>query len=229
MNILISGASSEIAVKVVNQLKGYDLFGISRSENKNLEKYKKFLQLVDYTDIELKSALSKIEKNSINSLIIFNGFHKTSMLSNFNSNLFDKILDINLKKPLMIANQVLKNKIYKEKFSIVFIGSVSSMVNDIGNAYYSLAKSALINSTKILAKELKNKDIRVNCINIGMVETDMSEKLLRVLPKDLQSQVLSRQNNKFVEISDITSMLISLINNNSINGQNFNLDNGYGL
>ena len=84
-------------------------------------------------------------------------------------------------------------------------------------------------STKILAKELKNKDIRVNCINIGMVETDMSEKLLRVLPKDLQSQVLSRQNNKFVEISDITSMLISLINNNSINGQNFNLDNGYGL
>jgi 3-oxoacyl-[acyl-carrier protein] reductase len=229
MNILISGASSEIALKVVSKIQNYNFYGISRSNTGNSKKFKKFLQVKDYTDFEIKKVLEKIEKNSIESLIIFNGYHKASMLSNFNPNLFDKIMDINLKKPLMIANQVIKNKVYSKNFSIIFIGSVSSTVNDIGNAFYSLSKSALINSTKILAKELKNKKIRVNCINIGMVETEMSENLLKVLPKDLQSQVLSRQNNKFVDISDIVSTLISLIDNKAINGQNFNLDNGYSL
>lgn len=229
MNILIAGASSEIAVKVTNQLKDFNFYGISRSEPENIDKFSNFFQIEDYSDTEIKSILSQLEKNSMDSLIIFNGFHKASMLSNFNSSLFDKIFDINLKKPLMIASQVVKNKLYTKKFSITFIGSVSSTVNDIGNAYYSLSKSTLINATKILAKELKNKEIRVNCINIGMVESDMTEKLLKVLPKDLQTQVLSRQNHKYVEISSIATILNTLIKNQSINGQNFSLDNGYSL
>ena len=229
MNILISGASSEIALKVVSETKDFNFYGLSRSNSEHKDIYKNFWKIKNYTSDELKKTFDQIDNGFFDGLIIFNGTQSPSLLSNFRESQFDELLDINFKIPIKLTNQMLKSKIISNNFNVCFLGSIASKVNDIGNAYYAISKNILAHSTKILAKELKNKSIRINCLNVGLVETKMSENIFKKIPKEGQKELLSRQNNRYVAISDISSTLLTIMKNKAINGQEINLDNGYSL
>ena len=138
-------------------------------------------------------------------------------------------MNVNFKIPIIVINQILKNKKYTEDFSICFIGSIASQVNEIGNAYYGLSKLMLAHSAKVLAKELKQKQIRFNCLNIGLVETQMTKNILKKIPEKNRIELLSKQTGKYVDITEITSAIETLLLNKAINGENINLDNGYSL
>ena len=87
----------------------------------------------------------------------------------------------------------------------------------------------LAHSAKVLAKELKQKQIRFNCLNIGLVETQMTKNILKKIPEKNRIELLSKQTGKYVDITEITSAIETLLLNKAINGENINLDNGYSL
>ena len=130
---------------------------------------------------------------------------------------------------MIVINEVLKRKKYTENFNVCLIGSIASQVNEVGNAYYGLSKKILEHSTKILAKELKQKKVRVNCLNIGLVETQMSQNILKKIPEKNRIELLAKQGNEYVEIQQIASSIATLLSNKAINGENINIDNGYSL
>ena len=87
----------------------------------------------------------------------------------------------------------------------------------------------LEHSTKILAKELKQKKVRVNCLNIGLVENPNVTEYFKKIPEKNRIELLAKQGNEYVEIQQITSSITTLLSNKAINGENINIDNGYSL
>jgi short-subunit dehydrogenase len=229
MNILISGATSEIALKVIESMQGYNFYGLTRDKNLNSNLYNKLWGIDNYNSLELKNLFNQIENISFDGLILFNGFQSPSLLSSFREKNFDEAININFKIPMIVINEVLKSKKYTENFNVCLIGSIASQVNEVGNAYYGLSKKILEHSTKILAKELKQKKVRVNCLNIGLVETQMSQNILKKIPEKNRIELLAKQGNQYVEIQQIASSIATLLSNKAINGENINIDNGYSL
>lgn len=229
MNILISGATSEIALKVIENMQEYTFYGLTRDKNLNSNLYNQLWSVDNYNSLELKNLFDQIENISFDGLILFNGFQSPSLLSSFREKNFDETININFKIPMIVINEVLKSKKYTENFNVCLIGSIASQVNEVGNAYYGLSKKILEHSTKILAKELKQKKVRVNCLNIGLVETQMSQNILKKIPEKNRIELLAKQGNEYVEIQQIASSIATLLSNKAINGENINIDNGYSL
>ena len=211
MNILFIGGSSEIAIKIAKKIK-QNVYSISRK--KNIGYYKKNIQIKNYSENKLNSAFKKLKSINFQSVFIFNGYHKTSLLSFFNESLFDKMMETNLKIPIQITNILIKNNHINKDGSINFIGSIAANKNDVGNAYYSISKLALIFASKLFMIEQKKRRIRFNTLSFGLVNTNMALNLIEKLPLN------SKKKIKFTPINKIVDKIILISNSKSLNGKN---------
>ena len=121
MNILFIGGSSEIAIKVTKQIKK-NVYSISRK--KSIRYYRKNIQIKNYSENELNFAFKKLKSINFQSVFIFNGYHKTSLLSFFNENLFDKIylsFEIGFRKPAESAFKIILKENNLNPNEVLFI------------------------------------------------------------------------------------------------------------
>lgn len=95
--------------------------------------------------------------------------------------LMNKIFKINYLIPLQIWSFLYKNQMLKNNSSCVFVGSIAAELNEVGNAYYSLAKTLLNKSVNILNQEQKKKH-NFYLISLGMVKNNMSKKMINNFP-----------------------------------------------
>ncbi len=79
----------------------------------------------------------------------------------------------NFFSPVLLQSLLLQQKKVNKHASIVFLASIAADSPSVGNAIYSASKGALISYSKVLAKELAPREIRVNCILPAMVWTDL--------------------------------------------------------
>lgn len=86
---------------------------------------------------------------------------------------FDRTMNINVKAPVLLQAELLRQKKVARGSSIIFVASISSESPIMGNAVYSASKGALVSYANCLALELASRQIRVNCISPGMVWTDL--------------------------------------------------------
>ncbi len=182
MNLLIVGSSSSIATMLIKDLeKKKNLKIITLGRKKLKKKYHYFIK--NYDDSNLINFFKKVYKNKIkfDAVIFFNGYQKFSTLSFFDSNLFLRILKINFMIPLKILSMLLKKNLVNFNSSFLFISSVAAELDEVGNAYYSLAKSILNKSIKTLNKEQKNRH-RFNILSLGMVNNEMAKKTINNFP-----------------------------------------------
>ena len=151
----------------------------------------------------------KIKNKKFDTVVFFNGFHKSSTLSFFDKKIFDKIIKINITVPMQITSEFIKKDLLNKSCSIIYMGSVASELNEIGNAYYSMAKSLLLKCIKILSKEQKKK-YRFNIFSLGLVKNKMSENLIK-------NTLGFYGNKKFVNDKILINKFKKLINNKKIN------------
>ena len=172
MKYLFFGGSSEIALKLAANIRDVDC--VSR---KKKIFYKKFFKVKDYQNKSLKKVFSAINSKYDN-IVIFNGHYESSILTNYSEKEFNESFSKNFKIPLQIAISSINNKILNKNGSIFFISSIAAESDEIGNAYYSLAKNCLNFAAKILGKEQKKRGIRVNVISLGLVNNKMGKSTL---------------------------------------------------
>lgn len=86
---------------------------------------------------------------------------------------FDRMIGINLKAPVLLQAEILRQKKVNKGGSIVFVASIAADSPSIGNGLYAAAKGGLISYTQCLEFELAPRQIRVNCISPAMVWTDL--------------------------------------------------------
>ena len=180
MNLLIVGSSSEIATELIDKLKNLKkikIFTLSRKKN-SLKNHYFFKEYNEKNFVNFKKKLKEIKFDKI---IFFNGYQKFSVLSFINIQLMNKIFKINYVIPIQIWSFLYKNQMLKNNSSCIFVGSIAAELNEVGNAYYSLAKTLLNKSVNILNQEQKKKH-NFYLISLGMVKNKMSKKMIDNFP-----------------------------------------------
>ena len=193
MNLLIVGSSSEIAIELIEKLKKIKkmkIFSLSRKKSSRRNHY--FIK--KYNEKNLIYLKKKLKGIKFDKIIFFNGYQKFSVLSFINIQLINKIFKINFLIPLQIWSFLYKNQMLKNHSSCIFVGSIAAELNEVGNAYYSLAKTLLNKSVYILNQEQKKKH-NFYLISLGMVKNKMSKKMINNFPgkfKNLNSFIDTR-------------------------------------
>ena len=101
---------------------------------------------------------------------------------------WDAIMATNLKPAFRLAKAVLRGMMKARHGRIIQIGSVVGSSGNAGQANYAAAKAALIGFTKSLAQEVGSRNITVNCVAPGFIDTDMT----KALPEAQREALLSR-------------------------------------
>lgn len=164
----------------------------------------------------------------IDGLFLCSGIGKTLPFQFCSKDKFNEVYDVNFFAPIELLRLLVKKKKLADKASVVFVSSVAGSGSfNIGNSVYGSSKAALNSMMKFCAVELAKKQIRVNCICPGMIDTPLihngsiSEEQLQ---KDMDTYPLKRYGTP----NDIANGAIFLLSDASswITGHTLVIDGG---
>src|SRR5665648_63193 len=154
------------------------------------------------------------------------GITRDSLLIRMKEEDWDAVIRINLKGTFNCSKAVAKYMMkQKSNDKIVNIASVIGLVGNIGQANYSASKAGIIGLTKSIAKEFALRNINVNAIAPGFIETDMTKKLPEKIREDLQQQIPLKRLGTVQDVAKVVYFLVSDAAN-YITGQVINVDGG---
>jgi NAD(P)-dependent dehydrogenase (short-subunit alcohol dehydrogenase family) len=135
---------------------------------------------------------------------------------------WSRVIDVNLKGAFLCAREVSRAMAKRRSGHILFISSFSALHPPVGQANYSAAKSALLGMMKSMAQELGRRNVRVNAVIPGFMDTKMTAALSDQIKQDvLGRHVLGRYNTPEA-VADFITYLHQHMPHTS--GQVFNLD-----
>jgi len=234
--ILVTGASSGIGsqVCILASEMGAKIIATGRNEDRlNQTKSK----LTGDGHIFLKADLSNFNeiaglvKNipNINGIVHSTGIIKFIPFRMVTEKNLDEIQKINYNIPILLNQQLLKNKKLYEGSSIVFITSIMVLVGAKGNGMYAGTKGALVAASRVLALETAPQKIRVNCVAPGIVKSPMKDDIKEAFSNEFLSAHEKEYPLGFGDPEDIANGVIFLLSNASkwITGTTLVLDGGY--
>ena len=230
-NIFISGASRGIGKSMAEHFakSNFNVVGTSRNnfrfdnDLENLFPIK--LDITSRNDVkkcfdELKS------KNLLPDILINNaGITADQLFLRMNDDDWDNVINTNLTGTFNLTKIFLKNMI-KNKFGrIINISSISGLMGNPGQVNYSSSKAALNGFTKSLAKEVGSRNITVNCVAPGFIDTDMTSYIEENERNEILKQI---PLNKFGLPEDISKLVMFLMSDEAsyITGQTISIDGG---
>ena len=236
--ILVTGASSGIgrAVAVACSQLGAKLIITGRDETRLSETF--FLlegndhhqfcaNLVSSDDIEkLVEALPKLD-----GMVNCAGIAKPLVLQLTEKEDVNEILEINALAPIHLTRLVLQQKKLNKGASLVYISSINgNNCAYIGSSIYAASKSALTGFMKAVALELAPRSIRVNCINPGMIETDLL-KLGSIGEDELEKDRLKYPLKRYGKPEEVAYAAVYLLSDATqwVTGTSLLIDGGYTL
>jgi 3-oxoacyl-[acyl-carrier protein] reductase len=158
------------------------------------------------------------------------GFGRPAMMLKMEEDQWDSVVDIHLKGAFLCAQAAGRHMKEKKSGRIINVTSVAGLVGTVGQINYSAAKGGVISMTKSMARELARYNICVNVISLGIVATDMTEKIRtdEKLREIYMNRVLLK---RFAEAEDIAPPFTFLASDDSsyITGQLLCVDGGYGM
>lgn len=183
--------------------------------------------LLDFNTIKKVTKQVAIDLKRIDVLVNCAGFAHEYPFALLNENHINEMIDLNLKSPIYLSQAVLRY-MYKQKGgNIINISSITSVKKGRGIAVYAAAKAGLDTFTRALAIEVGRKNIRINCIRPGVIDTTMSEALLdRVGPLINESTSLGRPG-RACEISRLVLCIASNKVSSYMTGECINIDGGF--
>jgi 3-oxoacyl-[acyl-carrier protein] reductase len=117
------------------------------------------------------------EKKRISILVNNAGITRDGLMMRYSANDWDQVLNTNLRGAFTTSQAVIRPMMRERKGTIIHMSSIVGIIGNPGQAAYCAAKAGLIGLTKSMAKELATRNIRVNAVAPGYVQTDMTEEL----------------------------------------------------
>ncbi|MGE7841717.1 3-oxoacyl-[acyl-carrier-protein] reductase [Lysinibacillus sp. NPDC093712] len=187
-------AAEQVIVDIAkygNDIKAYQL------DLKDLSQIKSFVNyvLADFGKIDI--------------LINNAGVTKDSYLMMMSEESWNEVIDTNLNGLFYITKQVIPSMIRQKNGSVINITSVGGIIGVAGQTNYSAAKAGIIGLTHSLAKEISSKNIRVNAVAPGYIETDMLNKVPGNLRIKYTETIPVKRFGRPEEVANVVAFLAS--------------------
>lgn len=207
MNIIVTGSSKGIGFETVIKLcqKGHNVIAISRDKDKlNKLKYQCLEEAISGTitilpfDLESKNIESILVKDiakyfsKIDALINNAGILINKPFEKITDEDFDRLFNIHVKSAFKLTKGLLPY--FNDNAHIVNIGSMGGYQGSSkfpGLSVYSAAKGALAILTEALAEELKDRNVKINCLALGATQTEMLEAAFPGMKAPLQASEMA--------------------------------------
>ena len=223
------GIGLEIAKSFVND--DYFVIGTSRSSfriNEELNSENCMHLLTDVTDREqISSCFDELKKiNKIPNVLINNaGITKDQLFLRMKEDDWDDVINSNLTSVFNITKLFIKSMVKDRYGKIINISSVAGLMGNPGQVNYSASKAGLGGFTRALAKEVAARNITVNCIAPGFIETDMTNHFQDEELENILNQIPANKMGNPQQIADLALFLASS-KGNYITGQTISVDGG---
>jgi 3-oxoacyl-[acyl-carrier protein] reductase len=234
--ILITGANRGIGHNILKKISnnGYTVIGTSRSES-GLENISNTLEntngegmIMDVTNQEsIDQAVSNIKEKYgvIYGLVNNAGITQDNLLMRMTDKEWSSVIDTNLTSLYRVTKSVVKDMMKARIGRIINIGSIVGLMGNAGQSNYSATKAGLLGFTKSLARELSSRNINVNSVSPGFIETDMTKALSSDQIEALTKNIPLGRIASPEEVSNVINFLLS-DESSYITGENINVNGG---
>jgi len=183
---------------------------------------------VDVTDLgQIEEMVNLILDKFVKIDILVNnaGITKDNLVLRMSEDDWDKVLSVNLKGSFNCIKIVSRQMLKKRYGKIVNVASIIGLIGNAGQANYAASKGGLIALTKSLAKELASRNINVNAVAPGFIETPMTAKLPEAYKKQMLDNI---PMGKFGSPEDVAKVCLFLASPDSdyMTGQVIVVDGG---
>jgi 3-oxoacyl-[acyl-carrier protein] reductase len=213
---LVTGATRGIGAAIAAELKalGMHVIGTATSAEGAAKISAAGIQgeVLNVTDAAATDALiDKIvkEKGGIHVLVNNAGITRDTLAMRMKDEDWDAVLDTNLRAVFRISRAAIKPMMKQRYGRIINITSVVGASGNPGQANYAAAKAGLAGMTRALARELGSRNITVNCIAPGFIETDMTASLPEAQQQALLSQIPLGHLGKPADIAHAVAFVAS--------------------
>lgn len=156
------------------------------------------------------------------------GITKDGLLLRMSVNDWEKVIDTNLRSCFLLSQHAAKNMIKARSGRIINISSIVGLIGNAGQTNYAASKAGIIGFSRSLAKELASRNILVNCIAPGYIETDMTAALGEEKNKNAAEHIPLSRMGKSEEIAKSALFLASELST-YITGQVLVVDGGLSI
>ncbi len=236
---LITGATrgigKQIAITLAKQ--GYNIALNYRKENEELENTKKEIEEIGVQVIAVKGDVANFEEcenfvkqvierfGQIDVLVNNAGITKDMLLMRMKKEDFEQVIDTNLVGTFNVTKNVVPYMMKARYGRIINISSVVGISGNAGQTNYSASKAGIIGFTKSLAKEIASRNILVNAVAPGFIETNMTDVLKDDVKQEIAKNIPLKRMGTAQDVANVVKFLAS-DDSSYITGQVINVDGG---
>ena len=197
---LVTGASRGIGQAIAKRLanEGYLVIGTATSEkgaaavNDYLQELGGAGRVLNVQDAEqINQLFDSIEKEFGNVQVLVNnaGITQDGLLMRMDDNAWERVLDVNLTSVFRTSKRAIKGMMKARQGRIINITSVVAAMGNAGQTNYTASKAGIEGFTRSLAREIGSRQITVNCVAPGFIDTDMTSELDEALIQSMLNAV----------------------------------------
>jgi len=236
---LITGATrgigKQIAITLAKQ--GYNIALNYRKENEELENTKKEIEEIGVQVLAVKGDVANFEDcenfvkqvierfGQIDVLVNNAGITKDMLLMRMKKEDFEQVIDTNLVGTFNVTKNVVPYMMKARSGRIINISSVVGISGNAGQTNYSASKAGIIGFTKSLAKEIASRNILVNAVAPGFIETNMTDVLKDDVKQEIAKNIPLKRMGTTQDVANVVKFLAS-DDSSYITGQVINVDGG---
>ena len=194
-NIILNGRR-EIGEELISEFSDYGVQVIPISGD-----------VSDSTDAKrmVEEAIEKL--GSVDILVNNAGITKDKLMLKLTEEDFEQVLKVNLVGAFNMTQAVLKPMTKARQGAIINVSSVVGLIGNVGQANYAASKAGLIGFTKSVAREVAARNVRVNAIAPGMIESDMTDVLSDKVKETTLAQIPMKRFGNTSEVAEVATFL----------------------
>ncbi|MDC3412911.1 3-oxoacyl-[acyl-carrier-protein] reductase [Aquibacillus sp. 3ASR75-11] len=214
-NVAVNYAGSEQkAQEVVDEIKQYASDAIKIQAN-----------VANEADVKAMIKTVVEQFGSLDILVNNAGITKDNLLMRMKEEEFDQVIQTNLKGVFLCTKGVSRQMMKQKSGKIINIASIVGVTGNPGQANYVAAKAGVIGLTKTTAKELATRNILVNAVAPGFIETDMTDLLTEEQRNSMLQMIPLERLGKAEDVAKVVRFLASE-DGNYVTGQTIHVDGG---
>ena len=235
----ITGATRGIGRQIAVTLSqcGYDICINYRSENEDLNNTKNEIEKNGVKCFAVQGDVSNFddcqrmveeiinEFGKIDVLVNNAGITKDSLIIRMSKEDFDNVIDVNLAGTFYVTKNVVPHMMKARSGRIINISSVVGVAGNAGQTNYSASKAGIIGFTKSLAKEVASRNILVNAVAPGFIQTKMTDVLKDSVKDKIAKNIPLKKLGTSEDVANVVKFLASS-DSSYVTGQVINVDGG---